>query len=43
MCSSDLTHHMRKGNQVRIAKLTPETMLHYKPSPKTLYMLGETA
>lgn len=36
-----VTHHMRKGRDVMVAELAPETMLHYKPSPKTLYMLGE--
>lgn len=36
-----VTHHMRKGREVMVAILAPETMLHYKPSPKTLYMLGE--
>lgn len=38
-----VTHHMRKGMDVMVAKLAPETMLHFKPTPKTLYMLGETA
>jgi len=41
--SDGVTHHMRKGNEVRIAVLARETMLHYKPTPKTKYMLGETA
>jgi hypothetical protein len=38
-----VTHHLRKGREVVVAKLAPETMLHFKPTPKTLYMLGETA
>lgn len=36
-----VTHHMRKGREHMIAKLAPETMLHYKPTPQTTYMLGE--
>lgn len=36
-----VTHHMRKGADVMVAKLAPETMLHYKPTPQTIYMLGE--
>lgn len=38
-----VTHHMRKGREVMIAKLAPETMLHYKPTQHTKYMLGEEA
>lgn len=36
-----VTHHMRKGRDVIVAKLAKETMLHYKPTPQTKYMLGE--
>lgn len=38
-----ITHHMRKGADIMVAKLAPETVLHFNPTPKTLYMLGETA
>ena len=38
-----VTHHLRKGKEVRIAKLAPETMLHYKPTQHSKYMLGEEA
>lgn len=38
-----VTHHMRRGREHMIAKLAPETMFHYKPTPQTKYMLGETA
>lgn len=33
--------HMRKGNQMIVAKVDGHTMLHYKPTPHTKYMLGE--
>lgn len=36
-----VTHHMRKGTDVMVAKLAPETVFSFKPTPKTLYMLGE--
>lgn len=36
-----VTHHMRKGKDVMVAKIDPATVLHYTPTPKTLYMLGE--
>lgn len=36
-----VTHHMRKGREIMVAKLAPETMFHYKPTPQTKYMLGE--
>jgi hypothetical protein len=39
--SDGLTHFMRKGRWVRVAMLPPDTMLHYKPDPKTSFMLGE--
>ena len=38
-----VTHHLRKGKEVCIAKLAPETMLHYKPTQHSKYMLGEEA
>lgn len=41
VASDGSTHHMRQGCKVILAKLSPETMLYYKPTPKTTYMLGK--
>lgn len=38
-----VTHHMRKGTEIMVAKLDPQTMLHYVPSQHTKYYLGEEA
>lgn len=36
-----ITHHLRRGRDVIVAKLDPATPLQYAPTQKTLYMLGE--
>ncbi len=39
--SDGTTHHLRRGRDVIVATLEPTAELHYNPTPKTVYMLGE--
>jgi hypothetical protein len=35
-----VTHHLRKGADVVVAKLEPETPFYFKHNPKSRYMLA---
>lgn len=35
-----VTHHMRKGTDVVVAEIKPETPVYFKHTPKSRYMLG---
>lgn len=35
-----VTHHLRKGTDVVVAELAPETPVFFKHTPKSRYMLG---
>lgn len=35
-----VTHHLRKGVDVVVAQLTPETPVYFKHTPKSRYMMG---
>lgn len=35
-----VTHHLRKGTDVVVATLEPETPVYFKHTPKSRYMLG---
>lgn len=35
-----VTHHLRKGTDVVVARLEPETPVYFNHTPKSRYMLG---